>query len=299
MMEIVDTHVHVWDLDRERLPWLDAEGPILKRNWSPADYAKELRIDQGYSLEQAIYIEIDRAHDERAKENQKAIELVNDPLTLFAGACISGTLTSSDFADYIEQWSTKSQIKGVRQVLHVPSSPPHACLTETFINNVRLLGEKGLVYEACLRCEELEDLVTVAKECPETTVVLDHMGIVDADIVGVENPVGADRDYKEAWQHHLQELGALSNVICKVSGLNPMREWSTDTLARAVKPALEAFDADKVMFASNFPVLNVAMSLDQWIVASLEITSDMKASDREAFFANNARRVYGLSRPAV
>jgi L-fuconolactonase len=66
-----------------------------------------------------------------------------------------------------------------------------------------------------------------------------------------------------------------------------------------VKPALEAFDADKVMFASNFPVLNVAMSLDQWIVASLEITSDMKASDREAFFANNARRVYGLSRPAV
>ena len=31
MMNIIDTHVHVWDLDNYRLPWLDGEGPTLKR----------------------------------------------------------------------------------------------------------------------------------------------------------------------------------------------------------------------------------------------------------------------------
>jgi predicted TIM-barrel fold metal-dependent hydrolase len=293
---IIDTHVHVWDLDRERLPWLDEEGPILKRNWLPRDYKKELRPENGYTLEQAIYIEVDRAHEERPQENHKAITLVDSLDTVFGGACISGTLTSPDFPGYISEWAEWPQIKGVRQVLHVPSSPPHACLTETFMNNVRLLGQKGLVYEACLRCEELGDLVTVAKECPGTTIVLDHMGIVDADIVGLPHPKGDDLTYRDTWRHNLRELGALPNVVCKVSGLNPQKEWSTESLARAVDVVLEAFDPGKVMFASNFPVLNVSMSLDRWITEMLTITADsgMSARAREALFAENARRVYGL-----
>ncbi|MCI1915031.1 MAG: amidohydrolase family protein [Bifidobacteriaceae bacterium] len=293
-MNIVDTHVHVWDLGHEHLPWLDGEGPVLKRNWSPRDYMRELRHDHGYKVEQAIYIEVDRAHEERPAENHKAIKLVDAAETPFAGACIAGTLTSPDFSRYIEEWDQWTQIKGVRQVLHVPSSPPHACLTETFMKNVRLLGQKELVYEACLRCEELADLVMVAKECPGTTIVLDHMGIVDADIVGVEHPVAEELTYREAWRHNMRELGALPNVVCKISGLNPQREWSTDSLARAVDVALESFPADRVMFASNFPVLHVSMSLDTWITSMLTITEGLDSKDKNALFSGNARRVYKL-----
>lgn len=294
-MNIVDTHVHVWDLGLERLPWLDSEGPTLKRNWLPQDYEAAQRANHNYAVTKAIYIEVDRAHEQRPEENRKAISLVDSPNTAFAGACISGTLTSPDFPAYIEEWADWPQIKGVRQVLHVPSSPPHACLTETFMSNVRLLGQKGLVYEACLRCEELPDLVMVARDCPGTTIVLDHMGIVDADIVGLENPVGADRTYRDAWRHNMEELSKLPNVVCKVSGLNPQKEWNTDSLARPVTTALRLFAPSKVMFASNFPVLNISMSLDEWITQMLNITSSMEPADREAFFHGNAERVYGLN----
>lgn len=294
-MNIVDTHVHVWNLDEETLPWLDGEGPTLKRNWLPKDYEEAQRPNHDYSIGASIYIEVDRAHHERPEENRKAIELVNDPATPFAGACISGTLTSPDFRTYIEDWAGNPQIKGVRQVLHVPSSPPHACLTETFMKNVRLLGQKGLVYEACLRCEEIGDLAIVARECPGTTIVLDHMGIVDADIVGQANPSGDDLTYRNQWRRNMAELGNLPNVVCKVSGLNPQKEWSTATLARPVDVALETFAADKVMFASNFPVLNISMTLDQWITQMLTITSELNHADRTAFFHGNAERVYGLA----
>ena len=73
-----------------------------------------------------------------------------------------------------------------------------------------------------------------------------------------------------------------------------MKPWTTESLARSVDVALDAFDADKVVFASNYPVLNIAMTFDEWMCAMLKITEGLDAADREALFAENARRVYGL-----
>lgn len=296
MMEIVDTHVHVWDLDSYRLPWLDSEGSVLKRTWSTEDYRAESGKGDGlYSISQAVYIEVDMAPDERSRENELACSLVEDCRTVFAGACIAGDLTSSAFEGYIDGWSKCPQVRGVRQVLHVPSAAPGTCLSPRFIENVRHLGDLGLVFEGCVRCPELGDLAVVARECPDTVIVLDHMGIVDADVMARTTPTADERAYQDAWRKNMRELGSLPNVICKVSGLNPSGEWSIEGLARSVGVALECFDADKLMFASNFPVLNVAMSFDEWTRAMLEITDSLDAGDREALFSGNARRVYRLS----
>lgn len=295
-MHIIDTHVHVWDLDRYRLPWLDGEGPVLKRTWTPAQYIEaSTPADGAYEVEQAVYIEVDMAHGERPRENELACSMVDDPATPFGGACISGDLTSPDFAAYIDTWAARPQIKGVRQVLHVPSAKPGTCLSPTFMENVRHLGELGLVFEGCLRCPEIGDLAAVARECPDTTIVLDHMGIVDADIMAKTSPTEDERAYQDAWRRNMRELGSLGNVVCKVSGLNPAEAWDTDSLARAVNVALDAFDADKVMFASNFPVLNVAMTFDDWARAMLSITEGFSAADHTALFSGNAQRVYRLA----
>lgn len=36
------------------------------------------------------------------------------------------------------------------------------------------------------------------------------------------------------------------------------------------------------------------MTFDEWMCAMLKITEGLDAADREALFAENARRVYGL-----
>ena len=289
MMNIIDTHVHVWDLDNYRLPWLDGEGPVLKRTWSVEDYAACQDESHGYHVEQAVYIEVDMAHDERERENELACKMVSDPECVYGTACISGNLDEPGFADYIEKWAPRPEIAG-----HVPSAAPGTCLKPEFLANVRKLGDLGLVFEGCVRCPELGDLATVARECPDTTIVLNHMGIVDADVMGAKNPTADERAYQDAWRRNMAEIGRLPNVVCKVSGLNPMKPWSTESLSRAVDVTLDAFDADKVMFASNFPVLHVAMTLDEWVCQMLKMTESFDAADREALFAENARRVYGL-----
>ena len=45
-MEIIDTHLHIWDLDKFSLPWLDDEGEILNRTYLLEDYKKSI-ISEG------------------------------------------------------------------------------------------------------------------------------------------------------------------------------------------------------------------------------------------------------------
>jgi L-fuconolactonase len=32
-MKIIDTHVHIWDLEKAQYPWLQGDNSILNRTW--------------------------------------------------------------------------------------------------------------------------------------------------------------------------------------------------------------------------------------------------------------------------
>ena len=291
-MEIIDTHLHIWDLDKFSLPWLDDEGEILNRTYLLEDYKKSL--GENYQISKAVYVEVDSAQDQKDKENEYIIDVCNDPDKVIDGAIISGDLTQKEFKAYIDKYAKSDRIKGVRQVLHVPSAVAGTCLLPEFIENVKYLGSKDLVFEGCVRNGELGDLYELAKQCPDTTIVLDHMGIVDPDIISKKDPTIQEQAYKEKWKHYLNQMGNLPNVYCKISGLNPKGEWDVETLREPVNIAIEAFGEDKIIFASNFPVLHVAMSLEEWLKALLEIVEDREETMKQKLFGDNAKRVYKL-----
>ena len=54
-LPIIDTHQHLWDLDRFRLSWLDKAGPLLKRNYLAPD---DLKAVEGLNVRQAVYMEV-------------------------------------------------------------------------------------------------------------------------------------------------------------------------------------------------------------------------------------------------
>ena len=65
-MEIIDTHLHIWDLDKFSLPWLDDEGEILNRTYLLEDYKKSL--GENYQISKAVYVEVDRRKIKRIKK---------------------------------------------------------------------------------------------------------------------------------------------------------------------------------------------------------------------------------------
>src|SRR5207244_13624266 len=112
---IVDTHQHLWDLSRFRLPWLRG-APRLNRSYLPQDYQQATRDLPG-KIVQAVYMEVDVAPEQQQAEADYIIELCKQRTGPTVAAVISGRPASDGFKNYITQFKHNPLVKGVRQVL--------------------------------------------------------------------------------------------------------------------------------------------------------------------------------------
>ncbi len=161
-MDIIDTHQHLWDLTRFELPWIEP-GSALDKSYLTTDY---LQAVAGYHVAKAVYVEVDVAPHLRQAEAEHVLELCRVADHPTAAAIIGGHPGTANFRDYIKPYVGNDYIKGVRQVLHGPSTPPGHCLDSAFVHDVRWLGEQGLCFDICIRPGELVDAATLAERCP-------------------------------------------------------------------------------------------------------------------------------------
>ena len=92
------------------------------------------------------------------------------------------------------------------------------------------------------------------------------------------------------------ELALRENVACKLSGLPTDAErdrWTVDDLRPYVEHALACFGPDRLLYGSDWPVVNLAGGADRWLAAVQTLLSQLEASERDAVLAGNAARVYG------
>ncbi len=293
MRRIIDTHLHLWDLAQFSLPWLN-NVPQLNRSFFWPDYLAAQPDDKNWAIEQAIYVEVDAAPRLRRQEEVLINDLCNDETNALAGGIIALDLATDGS---VERWAhsgPSAVIKGVRHVLHVADSPRGACLQPAFIDNVRALGAGGWLFEGCVRCEELSDLAILARACPETSLVLNHMGNVDADIIAGTPLAARQRHYQTQWLNDIEQLAACNNVCCKVSGVNIADPEHVENMFPVLRHCLDAFGADKVMFGSNYPVCNLNIGIGAWVNTLIYFSASRSASFRDNLFFNNAKRIYQL-----
>ncbi len=282
-LRIVDTHQHLWDLRRFRLPWIARDSP-LNRNFLMRDYRAATR---GLNVVKAVYMEVDVAPEQQAAEAEYILGVCRAGDTPTVAAVISGRPASEGFSAYLDRFRGDRHLKGVRQVLHTPATPAGTCRTRAFVRGVRVLGERGLSFDLCMRPAELPDAAHLIEACPDTRFILDHCG----------NPDVQARD-RTQWQRNLERVARLRNVVCKVSGIvasaRPGR-WTADDLAPIVNHTIQAFGWERVMFGGDWPVCTLAATYRQWVEALRAIVRERPAADRRKLFHDNAARFYGLA----
>jgi len=279
----LDTHQHLWDLDRFRLPWLDGGGP-LARSHRMADYQMAAA---GLNLAASVYMEVDVTPDQQALEAEYVLELCRRDDNPMVAAVIGGRPASDDFGAYLDRLRDCAEVKGVRQVLHVAETPPGYCLSPTFIRGVRHLGERGLSFDLCLRSNELLDGARLAEACPETRFILDHCGNA--------NVQSKDRSQ---WQRDIEQIARQSNVVCKISGIVASAKpdaWSTDDLAPIINHVASEFGPNRIFFGSDWPVCTLAATYRQWVEALQTIVAGWPAENQRKLFHKNAVEFYRLA----
>lgn len=279
---IIDTHQHLWDRKKLQLDWI-SKGSVLDRDFLPADYAQ---ATAGLGVVQAVYMEVDVTPSQQTLEAKEITALCRSGSGPTRAAIISGRPASEKFSEYLDQFRSVKEIKGLRQVLHAQSTPPGYCLSPEFIRGIRELGKRGLSFDLCMRSPELGDGVKLVKACPDTRFILDHCGNPDVK----QMPTAQ-------WLRAIEELAAQPNVAGKISGViagsDPAKP-AVDQLAPFVNHMWNCFGPDRVVFGGDWPVCLLGGSYAKWVETLREIARDRSKADQQKLFHDNALRVYHL-----
>ena len=298
MLPIIDTHQHLWDLNKISMAWT-AGSQKLNRSYVTADY---LEATQGLNVVKAIYMEVDALPSLKVAEADYVLDLCGRGDNPTCAAVLSAFPAKEGFRDFIDRFRENPRVKGVRQVLHAPENPPGLCLEPAFVEDVRYLGESGLLFDLCLRPAELGDAAGLVDQCPATRFILDHCGNADPNMVNGRDPQPGNGDdtylhSRGQWMRDMEELGKRENLACKISGIvaRARSGWTAADLAPTVDHCLDCFGPDRVVFGGDWPVCTLGASYREWVTALLEIIADRSEEERRKLLHDNAVRIYGLN----
>jgi predicted TIM-barrel fold metal-dependent hydrolase len=292
---VVDSHIHVWRL--ADLAWLNGPpvprifGPYepLQRDYPITEYLASVRP---VGVEAAVYVQPNWPLD-LAVEEVEWVQGLNDEHGWPQAIVSSADLFDARAMETIERQLTASPLmRGARLQLHWhPDSrfsyadAPDRMLDPTFAANVVALGDRGLLFELQVFPPQMADAVKLVAQAPQTMFVLVHAGMLES----------AAAEHVEPWRAGLEQLAALPNVICKLSGQGTFVHRVDEPLIRLVSDtSLELFGSQRCMFGSNFPIESLwtgyAALLDTW----RRVLADLDADSRRDVLSGTARRVYAL-----
>lgn len=287
-LPVCDTHLHLWDLNKFKLPWLGGDAvQRINRSFVMSDY---LEASKGSNVSKAVYMEVNVAPDNQVGEAEYVIDLCQRGDNPMKGAVIGGSPQLASFKAYAERFAKSKFIKGVRTVLHDDDRKPGMCLQQQFVDNIKLLGELGLCFDLCMRPGELLDAAKLVDLCPKTKFVLDHCGNLS-----VQNK---DAALRASWEKGVKELAARPNVVCKISGIivTANRDsWTPNDLAPNTNFCMDTFGEDRVMFAGDWPVCTLTAPFGSWLNALKTIVKGRSESFQKKLFHDNAVKFYGLT----
>jgi predicted TIM-barrel fold metal-dependent hydrolase len=276
-MDLIDTHQHLWDLDRFPYSWC-ASIPALDRSFGYDDYAA---ASDRLGITKAVFVECDVDDPHALAEARMIQELANEH-SLIAGIVAGARPESGGFRAQLEQLARLSSVRGVRRVLH--TQPDSLSETQEFAANLRLLPEFGFSFDLCVLARQLPQAITLVRRCPKVSFILDHCGVPDIR-AGAMDP----------WRAHIDEIAAQANVVCKISGLVAYADPKTltpDVLRPWFEHVVGRFGWDRVVWGGDWPVCTLSRSLAQWVEATHELARAAGERERTMLFHENARRVY-------
>ncbi|TRX55868.1 amidohydrolase family protein [Thalassomonas sp. M1454] len=284
LMDIIDPHLHLFDLKRGDYHWLKSSEPpfwpdksILQQNFSEHD----LTLASNINL--VGFVHIEAGFDN--KQPHRELEWLEQTCSLAFKSIAFAELSANDFAlqlDKLEQFESFAGIRHIldeqlQQILQQPNT----------LANLQLLADKGLIFEAqfdVTNYQHSQLFYNTIKQCPNLKVVINHAGFP------------AHNKADEQYSNSLSMLASLDNCAIKCSGWEMQnRQWQISEVSNLINLVISVFGIDRVMLASNFPVSNLSTSYNQlWQSYCFDLLKPFSTDEKKQLSANNAKLFYGL-----
>jgi len=292
-LHVVDPHIHLWDLSTGLYPHFEEPSDSFIGN--------NAAIARTYPLEELLaeggdHVVIDKiVHVEAIPTDPlgetRFLQKMADEHGYPQGLVAHCNLAADDAQAQLEAQATFANMRGIRQILNTHDDDTYAYVGEDFManpawrGNFGLLRKHGLSFDLQIYPHQMPEAAKLASENPDIAIILNHAGMcVDRDPQGWR-----------AWKDGLRLLAAQPNVSAKISGLGMFDTgWTLESIRPYVLETLEAFGADRSMFASNFPVDKLFATFAEHWLAFAEITKTLSDDEKDKLFRSNAEKAYRI-----
>jgi L-fuconolactonase len=252
---LIDAHQHFWRVGQNGFAWPTPDLAAIYRDFGPA----ELAVVAG------------------------PIDTAEEPLVLAVVGWAD--LASPGAPARIAALAGHAKLRGLRPMLQ--NLDDDAWIASPDLDpGLDAMAAHGLSLDALVLTRHLPHLLTLARRRPELAIVVDH---------GAKPPIAAS-DLDGAWARGIDALAALPQVFCKLSGLlteaAPGR--GADALAPYVAHLVTAFGPQRLMWGSDWPVVNLAGAYGGWLALAKDLGGLSDPADLAALFGGTCRRFYRI-----
>lgn len=277
---IVDSHVHLWQIARGDYDWMTGPGTEalapIRRDFAAGDLRPLLG---GAGVDRVVLVQA-------AATVAESRFLLQQAAAMPQVAGVVGWVAMDDAAveDSLEELAADDAFKGVRPMIH-DIADPDWMLGDALTPAFRALVRKDLAFDCLVRPLHLPNLLTLLGRHPDLRAVICH---------GAKPEIEAGRFTD--WAAQMTALAQETAAFCKLSGLitEAGPGWTPAGLRPYVEHLLEIFGPKRLIWGSDWPVLTLTASYDDWWTAAHGLLADLSETDKAAVFGGNALRAYRL-----
>jgi L-fucono-1,5-lactonase len=270
----IDAHHHVWTLARGDYGWLTPALAPIYRDFQLSDLAPHLAAAgiKGTILVQAAPTEA---------ETRFLLD-VADEADVVHGVVGWIDFDAPDALARIDAVATRKLLVGLRPMVQ-DIADDDWLLGPHLAPLLAAMAANNLVFDALVLPRHVPRLRQVVPRHPDLQFVLDHFA----------KPHLATGDIAE-WRGDIARLAEHPNVVCKLSGLvtEAAKDWQVADLRQAVDHALGCFGPERMLWGSDWPVVDLAGGYEKWHAAAETLLADLSIAEKAAIFGGNAARVY-------
>ena len=271
----VDAHHHVWRLSRDDYGWLTPDLPI-HRDYTIDDLRPLLGDITATVLVQAAPTEAETAY---------LLDVARNSSGLVRAVVGWVDLIRHDAPARIASLAGQPLLKGLRPMLQ-DIAETGWILREGIQPAIKAIVDAGLRFDALVQPRHLPALTRLCALHQDLQLVVDHGG----------KPAIASGDW-QPWADDIARVARETQALCKLSGLitEAGRDWCLNDLGRYVDHLLVCFGTDRVMWGSDWPVVNLAGGYARWREAAERLLAHLPGAERDAILGGNALKFYNIS----
>lgn len=278
---VIDTHVHLIDIDRINYPWIN-ELPSLNKSFGLENFDEACGpVD----VERIVFVQAGADNAQFISEIEWVTSLAEEDPRV-AGAVAWAPLSKGEAVrSDLEQLAQFPLVRGIRQVIE-SESDLEFCIQPDFIRGVQVLAQFDKSFDICINHLQLNNAIKMVELCPNVRFILDHIAKPDIK-----------RQLLDPWQDELKTLASLPNITCKISGMATEADhenWTRDDLVPYIDHVIECFGFDRVMYGGDWPVSTLATDYPRWTETLHWVVSGASHTEQQQLFRDNAVRIYRL-----